>query len=74
MDYTTLSMIEREVVNSLIMWEPRIRDIEAHAAPSQSEDGLLLIEIDYTVRATNTPYNLVYPYYITEGYGEAARV
>ena len=73
MDYTTLSMIEKEVVNSLIMWEPRIKDIEAHAAPSPSEDGLLLIEISYTVRSTNNPFNLVYPYYISEGYGDAAK-
>ena len=74
MDYTTLSMIEKEVMNSLVMWEPRIKDIEVHAAPSQAEDGLLLIEIDYTVRATNNPFNLVYPYYISEGYGEGAQV
>lgn len=73
-DYTTLSMIEKEVVNSLIMWEPRIKDIEAHAKPAPSEDGLLLIEIEAKVRSTNNPFNLVYPYYISEGYGEAARI
>lgn len=73
-DYTTLCMMEKEVVNSLIMWEPRIKDIEAHARPSPDDDGLLLIEIECTVRSTNNPFNLVYPYYISEGYGEAARV
>ena len=29
--------------------------------------GRLLIEVDYRVRATNTFYNLVYPFYLTEG-------
>ena len=28
------------------------------------------INIDYTVRATNNPNNLVFPYYLMEGVGE----
>ncbi len=73
-DYSTLSMMEKEVVNALIMWEPRITDIEAKVVSSPDDAGILLIKISYTVRSTNNPFNLVYPYYISEGYGEAAEV
>lgn len=73
-DYTTLSMMEKEVVNALIMWEPRIRDVEAEVVQSPEDPGILLINITCTVRSTNNPFNLVYPYYINEGYGEAAMI
>ena len=33
--------------------------------------GLLLVTIDYTVRATNSRYNLVYPFYLREATGES---
>jgi len=73
-DYTTLSMMAKEVENALIMWEPRIKDVEAEVEQSPDDAGILLIKINYTVRSTNNPFNLVYPYYISEGYGEAAMV
>lgn len=73
-DYTTLSMMGKEVVNSLIMWEPRIKDVEAEVVQSPNDAGILQIHISCTVRSTNNPFNLVYPYYINEGYGEAAQV
>lgn len=73
-DYTTLSMMSKEVVNALIMWEPRIKDVEAEVVPSPDDAGKLLINVSCTVRSTNNPFNLVYPYYINEGYGEAAKL
>lgn len=68
MDYETLSRIEETVEEALILWEPRIRDIEVHA--SRADAGRLNIEISYVVRTTNNPYNLVYPFYINEGLTE----
>ena len=73
-DYTTLSMMGKEVVNALIMWEPRIKDVEADVVQSPEDPGILLIRVSCTVRSTNNPFNLVYPYYISEGYGEAAKI
>lgn len=73
-DYTSMMLMKREVENALIMWEPRIKDIEVEIVRSPDDDGVLLIEIQYTVRTTNNPYNLVYPFYITEGYNESAEV
>ncbi len=58
-------MIE-EIRSALTLHEPRISDIEVtidDAAP----EGRIALEISYVVRATNNPYNLVFPFYIEEG-------
>ncbi|MBQ3842589.1 MAG: GPW/gp25 family protein [Ruminiclostridium sp.] len=73
MDYTTLMMIKREVENSLVIWEPRIKDIKADVKPDNGIDGKLVITVSYVVRSTNNPFSLVYPFYISEGYGDTQR-
>ena len=40
-------------------------DVRAESAPT--EPNLLLIRVDYRVRATNAFHNLVYPFFIREG-------
>lgn len=69
MDYTTRYQMEQAVQKALMIWEPRIIQVEVHVNNEQEEEGVLLIEISYVVRSTNNPYNLVYPYYINEGMG-----
>ena len=64
-DYESLSGIEQAVQDALVLWEPRITNIEGHAYAA--EGGKLNIHISYVVRSTNNPYNLVYPFYINEG-------
>ena len=66
MEYTSVSEMEREVKKSLILWEPRITDVEVRVEMTEAGNAML-IHVSYVVRATNNPYNLVYPYYITEG-------
>ena len=64
-DFETLSRIESAVEEALILWEPRIREIRAEA--QLAKRGRVNVNIHYTVRETNNPYNLVYPFYINEG-------
>ena len=66
MDYGTISQMEDSVREALIRWEPRIRDVNVEIAPEE-EAGRLRISLSYVVRATNNPYNLVYPFYLNEG-------
>lgn len=66
-DYQTLRMMERAVTESLVRWEPRIRDVEVNAEISDEAEEKILIRIGYVVRSTNNPYNLVYPFYLNEG-------
>ena len=73
-DYTSIMLMKNEVENSLIMWEPRIKNIKVDITQSPDSDGVLLIDISCVVRSTNNPFNLVYPFYINEGYNEVAMV
>lgn len=72
MDYTSLSMMEREIRTALTLWEPRITDLNVNLSVDEKKDGCVLICINYTVRSTNNPYNLVFPFYMNEGFGENA--
>lgn len=67
MDYTTRTQLEQEVRDALIRWEPRITEIQVRAEEDPENSACLLIRVDYVVRSTNNPYNLVFPYYINEG-------
>jgi phage baseplate assembly protein W len=69
MNTTTLSLAQHHVERALTEWEPRI-DVLGVRVMFDKDDpsrGRLLIDIDYRVRATNTFYNLVYPFYLLEG-------
>jgi Bacteriophage baseplate protein W len=64
---TTLALVRHRVERGLTQWEPRI-DLEAvRVSSDDAAAGRLLVEIDYRIRATNTFYNLVYPFYLQEG-------
>lgn len=47
-------------------FEPRIVLGEVQVSDERADEGVLMIAIDYTVRATNSRYNLVYPFYLRE--------
>ena len=64
---TTLALVRHRVEQALILWEPRINVIEVLVTTDDNERNRLLIEVQYQVRATNTFYNLVYPFYLLEG-------
>jgi Bacteriophage baseplate protein W len=63
----TRARIEESVRKALVDWEPRI-DLE-RVEVTASDDGpnIVLIHVDYVVRATNSFYNRVYPFYLLEG-------
>ena len=65
--YTTLVQMEREAQDALIRWEPRIRDITVQAQVDQGDPSRVNLYIQYWVRSTNNPFNLVYPFYLQEG-------
>ena len=64
-----MSLVQDQVERALIEWEPRIDllDVRVTAGPEERARGRLTVDIDYRVRATNTFYNLVYPFYLLEG-------
>jgi len=63
---TTLALTRHRVEEALTLWEPRIDTLTVQVT-AEPPVGRLLIDIQYRVRATNTFYNLVYPFYLQEG-------
>jgi phage baseplate assembly protein W len=63
---TTMALAKHRVEEALILWEPRIDSIGVQVS-AEAAVGRLMIDIRYRVRATNTFYNLVYPFYLLEG-------
>ncbi len=63
-DTRTRSLMEADVTDALVTWEHRIDVENVDVADPPGEEGTLLVEIDYTVRSTNTSKNLVYPFYL----------
>ena len=59
--------IEQSVRQALIDWEPRIILQSVEVTPTDDDPNLLLIHVDYVVRASNTAFNRVFPLYLLEG-------
>jgi len=61
----TRSRLEEAVRKALVDWEPRI-DLERVEVTEGDAPNVVLIHVDYVVRATNSSYNRVYPFYLLE--------
>jgi phage baseplate assembly protein W len=66
MNTTTAALAQYNVQTALVQWEPRIDQVTVRVTP-QPSNGSMTIDIRYRVRLTNVFYNLVYPFYLTEG-------
>jgi len=64
---TTRAMVQNEVQRALVRHEPRIDVLEVRAISQVEVPEMLLVEIDYRVRANNAAHNIVYPFYLNEG-------
>ncbi|MDQ6969600.1 MAG: GPW/gp25 family protein [Mariprofundus sp.] len=64
---TSLKTYIKDLIKTAILYfEARIKLDNIILLDKQLE-GLLEIKLEYTVRATNSRYNYVYPFYINEG-------
>ena len=54
------------VANAILYYEPRIRLEKIEVSEADALLGKLLIEVEYTVRTTNSRYNYVYDFYLKE--------
>jgi hypothetical protein len=59
-----LGLIAHVVYGALGQWEPRIEVDEITPVPDADDSALIRILIQYRVRATNDPRNLVFPFYV----------
>ena len=60
-------LVRIKVREALTRWEPRVdvMDVEVESPPEQR--NYLAIRIVYRVRSNNAFFNLVYPFFLTEG-------
>ena len=70
-DGSTAGLVADEVRRALGRWEPRIDVVDVAVSFDSSDAGVLYLDIRYEIRATNDRRNLVFPFYMIPGEGEA---
>ena len=60
---TTAAEAAEGVRDALVSFEPRIDVLGVEVEPG-GDGEVLYVSIDYQIRATNTVFNLVYPFYL----------
>lgn len=65
-DTNTLSEARRMIEMAILNYEPRI-SLENVEINADTLNGVVRINVEYTIRKTNTRTNIVFPYYLIEG-------
>jgi len=63
MSTTMRTLLEERVKIGILIYEPRIEPLAIKVGSPDPHSGELHVELDYKVRATNSRYNLVFPFY-----------
>ncbi len=66
-DLTLKAYIKDLIKDAVLYHEPRIILNDVAFNTSNAEEGIIEITLDYTIASTNTRYNYVYPFYLSEG-------
>ncbi len=64
---TLRGLVQVRVQEALARWEPRIDVLAVRVDTPADARNFLLIRIDYRLRANNSFFNLVYPFFLNEG-------
>jgi phage baseplate assembly protein W len=67
MNATLNTLMVDRIKTALLLYEPRIEVENIQLVTDRSLEGIVLIQIDYKVRSTNSRLNYVYPFYRNEG-------
>lgn len=65
----TRTLLAQAVRHALAQWEPRIEVEAVRVEPVAGEESQVLASIEYRIRATNELFNMVFPFYLSEGAG-----
>ena len=66
-DSVLIAFVKDLVETAILLYEPRIDAKRVDILTDRLLEGVLLIEIDYVIRTTNSRANFVYPFYQKEG-------
>ncbi|MDT7836288.1 GPW/gp25 family protein [Aquabacterium sp. OR-4] len=57
----------RDLVSDAILeYEPRVQLNSVEVGTERADEGVLVVAVDYTVRATNSRFNMVWPFHVDE--------
>lgn len=65
-DVATEGLLIHYVEEALGYWEPRVDVNQVRVKDTVVHDGALVVEIDYTVKATHDERSIVYPFFIAD--------
>lgn len=60
----TIGRIRYEVHTCLDRWEPRIKVEAVEVTVDEADSAVLYIDVRYSIRGTNNPRSLVFPFYV----------
>jgi uncharacterized protein len=66
LDQRLINTLERLITGAVIDHEPRIKVDRVDVVRSAAGPSAIFITVHYTVRGTNSRYNMVFPFYLTE--------
>ncbi len=66
LDVSTATLVGEEIKKAILLNEPRVF-VDSVEAIQEELNGYLEVKIEYTIIATNTRSNMVYPFYLNEG-------
>jgi phage baseplate assembly protein W len=67
LDTRMKTLMEDNIESAILYHEPRIQLETVKLDDSQELEGIVLIDIVYRVKSTNSRFNFVYPYYKLQG-------
>lgn len=67
LDTRMKTLMADKVESAILYFEPRIDIEDIRLEDSRELEGVVLIEVTYRVKSTNSRFNFVYPYYRLEG-------
>ena len=67
LDTRMKTLMADKVESAILYHEPRIELEKVQLDDSREQEGVVLIEIVYRVKATNSRFNFVFPFYKLEG-------
>lgn len=67
LDTRMKTLMADKVDSAILYFEPRVTLQSVKLDDSRIADGVVLIQVIYVVKSTNSRFNFVYPYYIQEG-------
>jgi phage baseplate assembly protein W len=62
----TASLLQENVFQALMMWEPRIDVLSVQVDDDDNQTGALLAEIEYEIKSIHDVRSIVYPFYLAD--------